>query len=159
MADRGAAGAGDRRAGATPSRPPDGTVAQGATLQTPICSTTSCQVFRRSRVTPTPGIRRWNAAVNGDRRARSLQDGGRPIEAVYFSTSNGHTYGNDQVFGSAPLPYLRPVVEHDDGAFADVALARDVALLRPRAVPHACPALARRRTDRLGHPNAAARSS
>jgi SpoIID/LytB domain protein len=45
-----------------------------------------------------------------------LQDGGRPIEAVYFSTSNGHTYGNDQVFGSAPLPYLRPVVEHDDGA-------------------------------------------
>src|SRR5262249_28280254 len=29
---------------------------------------------------------------------------------------NGHTYGNDQVFGSAPLPYLRPVVERDDGA-------------------------------------------
>jgi stage II sporulation protein D len=35
---------------------------------------------------------------------------------VYFSTSNGHTYGNDQVWGSAPLPYLRPVVERDDGA-------------------------------------------
>jgi stage II sporulation protein D len=35
---------------------------------------------------------------------------------VYFSTSDGHTYGNDQVFGSAPLPYLRPVAEHDDGA-------------------------------------------
>jgi SpoIID/LytB domain protein len=88
---------------------------QGATLDTPICSTTSCQVFRGIPVTPTPGIRRWNAAVNAT-AGQVLQDGGRPIEAVYFSTSNGHTYGNDQVFGSAPLPYLRPVVEHDDGA-------------------------------------------
>ena len=88
---------------------------QGATLDTPICSTTSCQVFRGVPVTPTPGIRRWNAAVNAT-AGQVLQDGGRPIEAVYFSTSNGHTYGNDQVFGSAPLPYLRPVVEHDDGA-------------------------------------------
>jgi SpoIID/LytB domain protein len=88
---------------------------QGATLDTPICSTTSCQVFRGIPVTLTPGIRRWNAAVNAT-AGQVLQDGGRPIEAVYFSTSNGHTYGNDQVFGSAPLPYLRPVVEHDDGA-------------------------------------------
>jgi len=88
---------------------------QGATLDTPICSTTSCQVFRGIPVTPTPGIRRWNAAVNAT-AGQVLQDGGRPIEAVYFSTSNGHTYGNDRVFGSAPLPYLRPVVEHDDGA-------------------------------------------
>jgi SpoIID/LytB domain protein len=88
---------------------------QGATLDTPICSTTSCQVFRGIPVTPTPGIRRWNAAVNAT-AGQVLQDGGRPIEAVYFSTSNGHTYGNDQVFGSDPLPYLRPVVEHDDGA-------------------------------------------
>jgi SpoIID/LytB domain protein len=88
---------------------------QGATLDTPICSTTSCQVFRGIPVTPTPGIQRWYAAVNAT-AGQVLQDGGRPIEAVYFSTSNGHTYGNDQVFGSAPLPYLRPVVEHDDGA-------------------------------------------
>jgi len=88
---------------------------QGATLQTPICSTTSCQVFRGIPVTPTPGIRRWYSAV--DRTAgQVLEDGGRPIDAVYFSTSNGHTYGNEDVFGSAPLPYLRPVVERDDGA-------------------------------------------
>ncbi len=40
---------------------------------------------------------------------------GGPAETVYFSTSNGHTYGNDQVFGSAPLPYLGPVAERDDG--------------------------------------------
>ena len=42
--------------------------------------------------------------------------GDRPADTVYFSTSNGRTYGNEDVFGSSPLPYLRPVVEHDDGA-------------------------------------------
>jgi SpoIID/LytB domain protein len=87
----------------------------GATLQTPICSTTSCQVFRGLPTTPTPGIRRWYAAVQRT-AGQVLAEGGRPIDAVYFSTSNGHTYGNEDVFGSAPLPYLRPVVERDDGA-------------------------------------------
>ena len=42
--------------------------------------------------------------------------GGRPADTVYFSTSKGTTLGNDTVFGSAPLPYLRPVKEHDDAA-------------------------------------------
>lgn len=41
---------------------------------------------------------------------------GRPATAVYFSTSNGSTYANEEVFGSSPLPYLRPVPERDDGA-------------------------------------------
>jgi SpoIID/LytB domain protein len=41
---------------------------------------------------------------------------GRPADTVYFSTSKGTTLGNDAVFGSAPLPYLRPVKERDDGA-------------------------------------------
>jgi stage II sporulation protein D len=45
-----------------------------------------------------------------------LLSGGRPADTVYFSTSNGRTYGNDEVFGSAPLPYLRPVPERDDSA-------------------------------------------
>jgi stage II sporulation protein D len=40
---------------------------------------------------------------------------GQPADTVYFSTSNGQTYGNEDVFGSDPLPYLRPVVEEDDG--------------------------------------------
>ena len=40
----------------------------------------------------------------------------RPADTVYSSTSDGRTYGNEDVFGSAPLPYLRPVVERDDGA-------------------------------------------
>ena len=51
-----------------------------------------------------------------DTRGQVLLYGGRPADTVYSSTSNGHTYGNDEVFGSAPLPYLRPVVERDDGA-------------------------------------------
>src|SRR5438552_291691 len=80
--------------------------AQGATLQTPICSTTSCQVYRGIPVAPTPGIKRWYAAVNGT-AGEVLQDSGRPIEAVYFSPSTGpsgwytvsHTSGRAIVTG------------------------------------------------------------
>jgi len=88
---------------------------QGQALQKPICATTDCQVYGGISVPPTPDIQRWDAAVRRT-RGQVLLYGGRPADAVYFSTSNGHTYGNDQVFGSAPLPYLRPVVEQDDGA-------------------------------------------
>ncbi len=88
---------------------------QGETLSTPICATTSCQVYRGIPVEPVTGIGRWYAAV---RRTAGLillyQD--RPADTVYSSTSDGRTYGNEDVFGSAPLPYLRPVVERDDGA-------------------------------------------
>ncbi len=104
---------------------------QGRTLRTPICATTSCQVYRGIPVPPEADIRRWYRAVRAT-AGQVLLYQGRPAETVYSSTSNGHTYGNDQVFGSAPLPYLRPVVERDDGAsptshwrvrlpFADVA--------------------------------------
>jgi len=89
---------------------------QGETLATPICATTSCQVYGGMPVTPMPGTGwRWYAAV-GRTAGLVLLYGGRPADTVYFSTSNGQTYGNDVVFGSAPLPYLRPVAERDDGA-------------------------------------------
>ena len=88
---------------------------QGETLQTPICATSDCQVYGGIPVPPTPDIRRWDAAVQRTRGKVLLYDD-RPADTVYFSTSNGHTYGNGQVFGSAPLPYLRPVIERDDGA-------------------------------------------
>jgi stage II sporulation protein D len=91
------------------------TGAQGETLDQPICGTSSCQVYAGIPVPPEPAHRRWVRAVR--RTAGSvLLSGGRPADTVYFSTSNGRTYGNDEVFGSAPLPYLRPVVERDDGA-------------------------------------------
>ena len=89
--------------------------AQGETLKTPICATTSCQVYRGIPVPFDPGVRRWFGAVRRTTGQVLLYEG-RPADTVYFSTSNGHTYGNDEVFGSAPLPYLRPVVERDDAA-------------------------------------------
>jgi SpoIID/LytB domain protein len=89
--------------------------AEGQTLDTPICATTACQVYRGIPVPRVPGIRRWYRAVQRT-TGKVLLFRGRPAETVYFSTSNGHTYGNEDVFGSAPLPYLRPVVERHDGA-------------------------------------------
>jgi stage II sporulation protein D len=86
-----------------------------AEVAQPICATTSCQVYGGIHVPPTPGIARWYAAVRNT-EGKVLLYSGSPADTVYYSTSNGHTYGNDQVFGSAPLPYLRPVVERDDGA-------------------------------------------
>lgn len=89
--------------------------AEGEPLKTPICATTSCQVYRGIPVPFEPSVRRWFAAVRRT-SGEVLLYGDRPADTVYFSTSNGRTYGNDEVFGSAPLPYLRPVVERDDGA-------------------------------------------
>jgi stage II sporulation protein D len=89
--------------------------AEGEPLKTPICATTSCQVYRGIPVPFDPSVRRWFAAVRRT-SGEVLLYGDRPADTVYFSTSNGQTYGNDEVFGSAPLPYLRPVVERDDGA-------------------------------------------
>lgn len=88
---------------------------EGEALPTPICATTACQVYRGVPVPFEPTVRRWYAAVRHTSGEVLLHDG-RPAETVYFSTSNGQTYGNDEVFGSPPLPYLRPVVERDDGA-------------------------------------------
>ena len=88
---------------------------EGETLDQPICATASCQVYRGIPVPPDPTHRRWVRAVRRTSGQVLLHDG-RPATTVYFSTSNGHTYGNEDVFGSDPLPYLRPVVESDDGA-------------------------------------------
>jgi stage II sporulation protein D len=88
---------------------------EGDKLQTPICATTSCQVYGGMPVGAVGDERRWYRAVRRTTGDVLLFDG-RPADTVYFSTSNGHTYGNDQVFGSAPLPYLRPVVERNDTA-------------------------------------------
>lgn len=84
-------------------------------LDEPICATASCQVYRGIPVPRDPAHRRWVRAVRRTDGLVLLHDG-RPATTVYFSTSNGRTYGNEDVFGSDPLPYLRPVVERDDGA-------------------------------------------
>jgi stage II sporulation protein D len=88
---------------------------EGESLDTPICATTSCQVYRGIPVPPDPTHRRWVRAVRRTDGKVLLQDGAIAT-TVYFSTSNGRTYTNEDVFGSAPLPYLRSVPERDDGA-------------------------------------------
>jgi stage II sporulation protein D (peptidoglycan lytic transglycosylase) len=89
--------------------------AEGGSLDRPICATTACQVYRGIPVPADPEHRRWVRAVRRTRGQTLLSDG-RPATTVYFSTSNGRTYANEDVFGSSPLPYLRPVTERDDGA-------------------------------------------
>ena len=88
---------------------------EGEPLGQPICATTSCQVYRGIPVPPDPTHRRWVRAVRRTDGEILLQDGA-VATTVYFSTSNGRTYPNEDVFGSSPLPYLRSVVERDDGA-------------------------------------------
>ncbi|HEU5002949.1 MAG TPA: SpoIID/LytB domain-containing protein [Actinomycetota bacterium] len=80
-----------------------------------LCSTDACQVYRGESVQNGPYGDRWVQAVN-DTAGQILEYQGKPIDALYFSTSNGHTYSNATVFNGPPLPYLQPVVENDDGA-------------------------------------------
>ncbi len=87
----------------------------GERLRSPICATTSCQVYRGLPIDAEADIGRWYDAVEGT-NGQVLLSGGLPADTLYFSTSNGRTHGNDEVFGTAPLPYLRPVPERDDRA-------------------------------------------
>lgn len=88
---------------------------EGDPLEQPICATTACQVYGGIPLERSPDTRRWYRAVRRTDGEVILYNG-RPAQTVYFSTSSGQTYGNEDVFGSDPLPYLRPVVERDDGA-------------------------------------------
>jgi stage II sporulation protein D len=88
---------------------------EGDPLEEPICATTACQVYGGIPLERSPDARRWYRAVRRT-DGEVIVYNGRPAQTVYFSTSNGQTYGNEDVFGSDPLPYLRPVVERDDGA-------------------------------------------
>ncbi len=88
---------------------------EGDRLDQAICATTSCQVYRGIPVPPDPTHWRWVRAVRRTDGMVLVHDG-RPATTFYFSTSNGRTYGNEEIFGGTPLPYLRPVTERDDGA-------------------------------------------
>jgi stage II sporulation protein D len=89
--------------------------ATGEALGYDICATDSCQVYRGMGISNGPYGDRWVAAVD-DTAGQALLYQGRPADTLYFSTSKGSTVGNDVVFGTDPLPYLRPVKEKDDGA-------------------------------------------
>jgi len=53
-----------------------------------------------------------SAAVQATAR-RVMTHGGQPILSYFFSAANGHTESNEDVFGGAPLPYLRAVADLD----------------------------------------------
>ncbi len=88
---------------------------EGEVIRTPICATASCQVYRGIPLERPGSVQPWIDAVRRTRGQVLLFDG-RPATTLYFSTSNGRTYGNEDVFGGSALPYLRGVPEHDDGA-------------------------------------------
>ena len=88
---------------------------EGDRLGYDLCATDACQVYRGYAIAHGPYGDRWRTAVE-ETRDEVLLTEGRPADTVYFSTSNGRTYGNEEVFDSDPVPYLRPVVERHDGA-------------------------------------------
>jgi stage II sporulation protein D len=88
---------------------------QARALRYDLCATTACQVYLGMGVEAGPWGERWVRAVEETAR-QILVYRGSPAETLYFSTSNGRTYGNERVFGGGPLPYLRGIHERDDGA-------------------------------------------
>lgn len=82
-------------------------------LRYDLCATTACQVYVGMGVEAGPWGERWVRAVE-DTKSQVLLYQGQPAETLYFSTSNGRTYGNERVFGGSPLPYLRGIRERDD---------------------------------------------
>lgn len=91
--------------------------AQARALNYNLCSTDACQVYRGLQSENGAYVQdpSWAKAVD-DTTGQILEYGGRPIDAFYFSTSNGHTYSSAEVFGGSPVPYLQPVTESDDTA-------------------------------------------
>jgi SpoIID/LytB domain protein len=57
----------------------------------------------------------WKAAVD-DTKDQVINHSGEPIQALYSSSSGGHTENNENVWGGAPIPYLRGVPDGPDYA-------------------------------------------
>jgi len=71
---------------------------------------TSDQVYK-GVASEHPSTNTAVAATNG----QIMQHGGRPITALFFSTSGGHTDSSEQVWGVA-LPYIQPVPDFDQAS-------------------------------------------
>jgi SpoIID/LytB domain protein len=78
-----------------------------------LCSTDACQVYRGLQVERGAWGDQWAKAVDAT-AGEILEHKGKPATTFYFSTSNGKTYTNADVFGGTALPYLKPVTENDD---------------------------------------------
>ena len=88
---------------------------EAGALRYDLCATTACQVYMGMGVEAGPWGDRWVRAVE-ETAGQVLVYEGNPAETLYFSTSNGRTFGNERVFGGGPLPYLRGIRERDDGS-------------------------------------------
>ena len=60
----------------------------------------------------------WQAAVD-DTDGQVITYDGAPIQALYSSSSGGHTEDNETVWGGTPLPYLRGVPDKPDNVSAN----------------------------------------
>jgi SpoIID/LytB domain protein len=60
----------------------------------------------------------WKEAVDATAR-RVILYRGRPIQALYSSSSGGYTENNENVWGGTPVPYLRGVVDRADAVAAN----------------------------------------
>jgi len=60
----------------------------------------------------------WQAAVNDSNGKVTIHEG-QPIQALYSSSSGGHTENNENVWGGTPLPYLRGVIDKPDNVDAN----------------------------------------
>lgn len=92
----------------------EGGSSEGRALGYDLCATQACQVYVGMGVEAGPWGGRWVKAVD-ETAGEVLLHGGSPAITFYSSTSNGRTYPNEEVFGGEALPYLRGIVEEDDG--------------------------------------------
>ena len=76
---------------------------QGESLDTLICGTADCQVYGGIPHPTLPGMARWYGPC-GTPVVRCCSSADVRRTPSTSSTSNGRTYGNDEVFGSSPLP-------------------------------------------------------
>jgi SpoIID/LytB domain protein len=60
----------------------------------------------------------WRKAVNST-KGLVVEYKGDPIQALYSSSSGGHTENNENVWGGTPLPYLRGVPDGPDAVDAN----------------------------------------
>lgn len=70
-----------------------------------ICATTSCQVYAGVGVVRGPDGERWAEAISRTAGELLLYQG-KPAHTMYHSTSGGRTEPIEDIFGSAPQPYL-----------------------------------------------------
>jgi SpoIID/LytB domain protein len=68
---------------------------------------------------------RWVAAVDAT-AGRVVTNGGETIQAFYMSSSGGHTEDNENVWGGAPIDYLRGVCDPGDYTTANPSATWEV---------------------------------